>query len=157
MPAPRVNALSNAVQAYNSAAMNAADIKLKDEQVNATNAQEEATRTQALANIANTAKLNQDTNTGKAVEDVQRKQLDAIAAEINLKKAQTGTASAATAKTEAETYNVKNRLGQKPWWQGSTEEAVKQQVTNASEVGKLKNGKRILPTYTDDQLPNHMR
>jgi len=106
-PVPgRINNIGNATEAAIMARSNAADIALKSEQTIATTAQAEVSRTQALANIANTAKLSQDEKTSGAVEDVNRKQLDAIAAEIEYKKAATKTTSAMTGKAHAETKNI---------------------------------------------------
>lgn len=103
---PRINTIGNATEAAIIARQSAADIALKGEQTIATTAQAEVSRTQALTNIANTAKLNQDEKTSAAVEEVNRKQLDAIAAEIEYKKAATRTTTALTGKTVAETKNV---------------------------------------------------
>lgn len=122
--APRVNSISNAVNAFNATRANAADIKLKEEQANATNAQAETQRTQALANIANTAKSEQDTKTSAAVEQVNRKQLDAIAAEIDVKKATAVQTNAQTARTNVETLRAQQEAQirkpeeakSKTWW-----------------------------------------
>lgn len=103
---PRINTIGNATEAAITARQSAADIALKSEQAIATTAQAEVSRTQALANIANTAKANQDEKTSAAVEEVNRKQLEAIAAEIEYKKAATRTTTAMTGKTIAETRNV---------------------------------------------------
>jgi hypothetical protein len=99
--------VSSAKEAAAAIASTLADIALKDEQAIATTAQSEVSRTQALQNIATTAKANQDEKTGAAVEEVNKKQLDAIAAEIEYKKAATKTTSAQTAKTYAEEKNIK--------------------------------------------------
>ena len=48
VPAPRQNVLASASEGFLNARQNAADIKLKDEQASATNAQAEVNRTQAL-------------------------------------------------------------------------------------------------------------
>jgi HD-GYP domain-containing protein (c-di-GMP phosphodiesterase class II) len=98
--------LSPAAHAYQTGSATAADVALKQEQATATTAQAEVARTQAIQNIAQTAKANQDEKTGAAVEEVNKKQLDAIAAEIEYKKAATRTTSAQTGKTLAETKNV---------------------------------------------------
>ena len=99
--------LSPAVQSYQSARMMAADVALKQEQTTATTAQTEVARTQAIQNIAATAKTNQDEKTGMAVEDVNKKQLEAIAAEIDYKKAATRTTTAVMGKTQAEEKNIR--------------------------------------------------
>lgn len=99
--------ITPAVQAYMQKTMNSADIALKQEQATATTAQAEVSRTQALQNIAETAKAEQDEKTGMAVEEVNKKQLDAIAAEIDYKKAATRTTTAVTGKTIAEEKNIR--------------------------------------------------
>ena len=143
VPAPRQNVLSSASEGYLNARQNAADIKLKDEQANATNAQAEVNRTQALNQIANTAKLEQDTKTGAAVEQVNRQQLGSIAAEIELKKQQKVLASAATAKTVMDTAKSQQETDiQKPlveksksWW-GKNVSPYIQDFTSASQAAR---------------------
>jgi len=98
--------VSSAKEAAAAIASTLADIALKDEQATATTAQAEVARTQAIQNIATTAKVGQDEKTSAAVEDVNKKQLDAIAADIEYKKAATRTTTAQTGKTIAETKNV---------------------------------------------------
>lgn len=102
-PAPVHDAISPAVSAYQNARQTAADLQLKQEQATATTAQAEVSRTQALANIAETAKKEQDTKTGAAVENVNRMQLDAIAAEIAFKNQATRTSSAQAGLATAQT------------------------------------------------------
>ena len=103
---PVHDVITPAITASLSAKMNAADLLLKVEQTKSTNAQTEVARTQALANIADTARKNQDTATGSAVEQVNIKQLDQIASQIELNKQSTATSSALAGKTRAETKNV---------------------------------------------------
>jgi len=122
--APMQNTLSSAVHGYNTVRANTAQTRLQEEQVVATTAQAEQSRTQALANIANTAKMDQDTKTSAAVENVQRLQLDQIAAEIALKNANTVQTSAQTAKTNIETLRAHQEAQirkpeeakSKTWW-----------------------------------------
>lgn len=112
-PAPVQNILSSANQAYRAAGMNAAQVKLMDEQAKATTAQTEVSRTQALKNIADEAKSNQDTATSKAAEQVSRDMLAKIAQEIATSKAQANMYSAQAAETSART---RNELAQDPWY-----------------------------------------
>ena len=131
MPAPRQNVVSNATNAaltaYDRALAtksNEAEIKLKEMQAQATSAQEQVARTQAINNIANEAKINQDTQTSAAAEQVSRQQLGAIAAEINLKKASTVSTSAQAARTNVDTLRAQQEAEiRKPevaksqtWW-----------------------------------------
>jgi len=122
--APAVNSIGNAVSAYNSTRMNLAETKLKEEQASATTAQAETSRTQALQNIASTAKQEQDTKTSLAVENVNRMQLDKIASEIALQKATAVQTNAQTAKTNVETMRANQEkqirapeeAKSKTWW-----------------------------------------
>jgi hypothetical protein len=131
MPAPRQNAIGNASNSALAAfdrtlqAKNVeADVLLKKQQAETASAQEKVNQTQAIQNIANEAKINQDTRTSAAVEQVNRKQLDAIAAEIDLKKASTVSASAAAARQNVETLRQAQEMQiRKPeeaksqtWW-----------------------------------------
>lgn len=110
--------LTPAVQAAMSSTMNAADVALKQEQTAATTAQAEVSRTQAIQNIAATAKTGQDEKTSAAVEDVNKMQLNAIAADIALKKEQTRTTSAVAGKTLAEEKNIRENIAPStdPYW-----------------------------------------
>jgi hypothetical protein len=122
--APAVNSIGHAVDAFNSTRMNLADLKLKEEQANATNAQAETTRTQALQNIASTAKANQDIKTSAAAENVNRAQLDKIAQDIALSKATAVNTSAQTARTNVDTLRTQQEAEirkpevakSKTWW-----------------------------------------
>ena len=143
VPAPRQNVLASASEGFLNARQNAADIKLKDEQANATNAQAEVNRTQALNQIANTAKAVQDTKTSAAVEQVNREQLGSIAAEIELKKQQKVLASATTAKTVMDTAKqkqdtqIQQPLAEKSstWW-GKYVSPYLQDFTSASQAAR---------------------
>jgi hypothetical protein len=129
--APRQNAISNASNSALAALDRALAIKstdanvlLQKQQAETSSAQEKVAQTQAIQNIANEAKINQDTKTSAAVEQVNRKQLDAIAAEIDMKKAQTVSTSAQTARTNVETLRQAQEMQiRKPeeaksqtWW-----------------------------------------
>jgi hypothetical protein len=122
--APSVNSIGNAVSAFNTTRSNIADLKLKEEQANATNAQAETSRTQALQNISNTAKADQDTKTSAAVENVNRMQLDKIAQDIALSKAIAVQTNAQTARTNVETMRAAQEkqirapeeAKSKTWW-----------------------------------------
>lgn len=115
VPAQYKDAFTPAVHTALQAYMNSADTSLKGAQADATNAQAEVSRTQAIKTIADTAKSEQDTKTGMAVEQVNRKQLEAIAAEIALKNQQKITSSAEAARIGAETRNAIER--NPPWWE----------------------------------------
>lgn len=110
--------LSPAVQAYQATRANSADVALKQEQATATTAQAEVARTQAIQNIAQTAKTEQDEKTGLAVEQVNRKQLEAIAAEIAFKNQATRTSSAQAGLTAVQARNEANLESKtpNPWW-----------------------------------------
>lgn len=117
-PAPVHDAVTPAVSAFLNAKRNSADIQLATEQTKATTAQAEVSRTQALANIAETARKEQDTNTGKAVENVNKMQLDAIAADIAYKNQATKTSSAQAALSAAQAKNEAEITAKtaNPWW-----------------------------------------
>lgn len=124
LPPPRQNAIGSAVSAYQSLRANDAQVKLNDEQAKAATAQAEVSRTQALANIATEAQKRQDTNTSAAAEAVSRKQLDSIAADIDLKKSSTLQTNAQTARTNIETLRAQQEADiaapevakSKTWW-----------------------------------------
>jgi cysteinyl-tRNA synthetase len=101
------NNLGSAAEAFFSAQNTAADTMLKNSQQDVNSAQAEVGRTQALKNIADEAKSNQDTATSKATQEVQMKQLGNIAAEIELKKAQQNSASAQASKALIEAENAR--------------------------------------------------
>jgi hypothetical protein len=103
VPAPRVNSLSNAAQGAIAASMNAADLKLKAEQVNATNAQTEQMRTQGLANTAQALKTTAEIEKVGPEIDVLKKTLQTQAAQIESLKAGASASSAQAAKTGQET------------------------------------------------------
>jgi cysteinyl-tRNA synthetase len=101
------NNIGSAADAFFAAQNTTADTMLKNSQQDVNSAQAEVGRTQALKNIADEAKSNQDTETSKATQHVQMKQLENIAAEIALKKAQQNQASAQGAKALVEAENAR--------------------------------------------------
>jgi hypothetical protein len=117
VPAPRVNSLSNASQAFMSMQQNAADMKLKDEQQKLNSAQTASTNAQTLRTIADTAKVEQDTKTGAAVEQVNRQQLGAISASIARDRAAAAASTAAAARTiQEQNIRAPEEAKSKTWW-----------------------------------------
>lgn len=110
--------VSSAKEAAMVAASTITDILLKEEQKMATTANAEVLRTQAISNIASAAKTTQDEKTSAAVEQVNREQLKAIAAEIQYKNQATRTSSAQAALTSAQTKNEAEITAKtaNPWW-----------------------------------------
>lgn len=127
MAAPRVNALASAGQAYRSAAYNAAQIKLADEQVQATNAQTEVYRTQGLKNTAEALNIAKNTEKQGAEIETLRKMLEVQAAQILSLKAGASASSASAGKDIAAT---EGKLPvQLPWWYQKLENSA----TNAAQ------------------------
>jgi hypothetical protein len=122
--APRQNVLGTAADKFLSSATTNADLKLKDEQQKLNSAQTANTQAATLKTIADTAKTNQDTATGAAVENVNKAQLNAIAADIGMKNAATAASHAQAAKTIVETARTKQEANirapeeakSKTWW-----------------------------------------
>lgn len=105
--------ITPAINSALNARSNAADVALKEQNTEVSNAQIQNVRQDTLQKIAATAKMDQDEKTSAAVEQVNRKQLEAIAAEIELKKAQKLSATAQAAESTA---RVKGDVTQDPWY-----------------------------------------
>lgn len=128
-----------AINSALNARTNVAETALKEQQTEVSNAQIQNTRQDTLQKIAATAKMDQDASTSAAVEQVNRKQLDAIAAEIELKKAQKLSTTASEAKTRAEQANIiKNEAPSgDPYWYRDLKNVAKQ--AHSAWAEKIKN------------------
>ena len=103
VPAPRVNMLGNASEAAKNMSMNAADLLLRKEQVVATSAQSEQSRTQSLKNTADALEAAERTGKYGPEIDVLKKTLAVQASQIlNLE----ATARAATARSLVDTQTA---------------------------------------------------
>ena len=127
-----------AINSALNARSNAADVALKEQNTEVSNAQIQNTRQDTLQKIAATAKMDQDAQTSSAVEQVNRKQLDAIAAEIELKKAQKLSTSAQEAKTRAEQVNIQKNEAPSgdPYWYRDIKNVAKQ--AHSAWMNKMK-------------------
>ena len=128
--------ITPAINSALNARTNVADVALKEQQTDVSNAQIQNTRQDTLQKIAATAKLDQDEKTSAAVEKVNRLQLDSIAAEIELKKAQKLSTSALEAKTRAEKINIEKNEAPSgdPYWYRD----IKKHASSAYEAWKNK-------------------
>lgn len=97
------NAIGSAVQAYQSAKQNQADIVLKAEQAKSTNAQAEATRLQGLLSAAQTIKTAEEAKIPPHEINRLIKTLDVLQSQIVQNRAAASASSAQAAKTNQET------------------------------------------------------
>ena len=127
-----------AINSALNARSNAADVALKEQNTEVSNAQIQNVRQDTLQKIASTAKLDQDAKTSYAVEQVNRKQLESIAAEIELKKAQKLSTTAQEAKTRAEQVNIQKNEAPSgdPYWYRDIKNVAKQ--AHSAWMNKMK-------------------
>ena len=142
VPAPRVNSLANASQGAITASMNAADLKLKAEQVNATNAQTEATRTQGVKNTADALEAISRTEKYGPEIDVLKNTLNLQAAQIGNLKASAVASTAQAAKDQA---TVQGNLPSPTPWYINKAEKLTTSATQAyqQKTDKMKNFKGV--------------
>lgn len=103
VPASRVNSLANAAEGARSMSMNIADLKMRAEQVKATNAQTEVYRTQGIKNTADALEAVSRTEKYGPEIDVLKKTLKVQAAQIEQLGASAKASTAAAAKDTLQT------------------------------------------------------
>jgi hypothetical protein len=101
--APRVNALGNAVSAYQAARQTSADVELKKEQIVATSAQAEASSAQAQTNLAYAVKALEESKKPSQEIENMKKQIAVMSSQILANQAAAKSSTATAANTEQQT------------------------------------------------------
>ena len=121
------NAIGSALAGYQSAAMTAADLDMKEASTTATNAQTIKTEADTIQTAANIGKIIEDTKVSTQTQKNLEATLNKILEEIMLTKAQTRQTSALTGKTTAETTNIEKNEAPSgdPWWYRDLKNMIK--------------------------------
>lgn len=121
------NTIGSALAGYQSAAMTAADVDMKEATTTATNAQAIKTEADTIQTAANIGKILEDTKVSTQTQKNLEATLNKILEEIMLTKAQTKQTTAQTGKTSAETVNIQKNEAPSgdPFWYRDFKNAVK--------------------------------
>ena len=128
------NSIGSALAGYQTAAMTAADLDMKEASTIATNAQTIKTEADTIQTAANIGKILEDTKVSTQTYKNLEATLNKILEEIMLTKAQTRQTTAQTGKTSAETINIEKNEAPSgdPFWYRDLKNAVKRIRQNPS-------------------------
>ena len=138
------NSIGSALQGYQSMAMNNADIELKDATTKGTTASTIKTEADTIKSAAEIGYILENTKLNTEQQRNLQEMLLKLQQEIKNLKATEGFTTAATAKTKAETSNIKEGIapsGDMPWYRD-----LKRVMSKG-----LKNPKLLLPSFGGKQ------
>jgi hypothetical protein len=126
------NVVGSALAGYQSAAMTAADLDVKEATTQGTNAQTIKTEADTIQTAVNIGKILEDTKVSTQTQKNLEATLNHILEQIKLTKVQAVQTSAQTGKTTAETKNIEKNEAPSgdPWWYRDFKQMLKKGINN---------------------------